>query len=313
MNNKKYFNVLSLFDGISCGRNALTQVMPPDMNLRYYASEIDLKSILIAQHNYPDTIQLGDVRHITKDMFKHPIHMIMAGSPCQDFSIAGKRKGMVTVENIEILTLSQYLHLKEQEFEFIGQSYLFWEVVRLVTELNPDYFLLENVGRMSQRWIDVISDTLGVKPLRINSSRVSAQYRDRLYWTDIPDVTIPEDKGIVIADVIPDAISGYGGRGNPDGRGTFKNFKWTERKDNKANCLTTGDSTAHITLKNGGCRPLTITEREKLQTLPIGYTNVPGVTETNRKHAIGNAWTVEVIKHILAPIFAQEKIGKPVP
>ena len=293
MNNKKYFNVLSVFDGISCGQEAIKQLLSGDTELRYYASEIDYKSIKITQHNHPNTIQIWDVRFVTKEMFKHQIDILMGGSPCQNFSIAGKRNGMSTVEEINVTSLKQYLKLKKSGFTFIGESYLFWEFVRLLDELKPRYFLLENVvmkGK-TKKWIKIISDALGVEPIRINSSLVSAQNRDRLYWTNIPNVTVPEDKGIVLGDIIPGAITGYGKGGVPDGNGSWKQQRWTKRKDHKSGCLTLNDNRSYITLKNGDYRLLTTTEREILQTLPVGYTNIPGIARTYRNKAIGNSFS----------------------
>lgn len=134
--------VLSLFDGISCGRLALARAGIPVE--RYYASEIDKNVIQITMSNFPDTIQLGDVRNVTKDMVKD-VDLILAGSPCTQLSSSGTRAGMVTKEKTELLTLEQYLDYKEKGYEFFGESYLFWEFVRILKEVNPKYFLLENV------------------------------------------------------------------------------------------------------------------------------------------------------------------------
>ncbi len=201
-------NVLSLFDGMSCGRQALERVgIKVD---KYYASEVDKYAIMVTMANYPDTIQLGDVRNVKID---EPIDLLIGGSPCQSFSFAGKRNGMSTKDSIDILSLEQYLELKEQKFEFEGQSYLFWEYVRILNEIKPKYFLLENV-MMEQRWEDVISKTLGVRPIMINSALVSAQNRKRLYWTNIgmkpgglfgdlvSVIEQPKDKGILLKDVL---------------------------------------------------------------------------------------------------------------
>ena len=145
-----------------------------------------------------------------------------------------------------------------------------------------------------------------IKLLKINSSAVSAQNRDRLYWTNIPGVTIPEDRGIPLSYLIPHAIAGAGKRnrwkGNykPDGKKKWDDPWITTRKDGKSNCLTCGGSCDKVHFVNGSTRPLTIDEWEILQTLPVGYTNAPGVSISARKCAIGNSWTVEVIKHIFS-------------
>jgi len=142
-------NVLSLFDGCSGGNQAF-QMSNIKVN-NYFACEIDKYAIKVTQANYPNTIQLGDVTKV--DWTTLPkIDILIGGSPCQSFSFAGKRNGMTTKDNIEILTLEHYLELKEQNFEFEGQSYLFWEYMNALTILKPKYFLLENVemGGQSQ-------------------------------------------------------------------------------------------------------------------------------------------------------------------
>jgi len=170
----------------------------------------------VTMANFPNTIQIGDVREVKASLFSDtPITLMMGGSPCQSFSFAGKRKGMSTKDNIEILSLDQYLELKQNNFEFEGQSYLFWEYVRMLNEVKPKYFLLENV-MMEERWEKVITKTIGVHPLDMNSSLVSAQNRRRLYWTNIGlkpqglfgdlEQTIgqPKDLGILLKDVLED-------------------------------------------------------------------------------------------------------------
>lgn len=124
---------------------------------------------------------------------------------CQNFSFSGKKQGMITKEKIEVTTLEQYLELKEQGFEFEGQSYLFWEFVRLLKEIKPKWFLLENV-RMAKKWRDVITNALEVEPIEINSALVSAQNRRRLYWTNIPVKGLPKDKGILLKDILEDEV-----------------------------------------------------------------------------------------------------------
>jgi len=195
-------NVLSLFDGISCGRLALDRV---EIKFeKYYASEVDKYAIAVARYNYPDTIFVGDIRYLKGEDFKE-VDLIMGGSPCQNFSFAGKRQGMVTKEKIEVTSLEQYLELKEQGFEFEGQSYLFWEFARLLKEIKPKWFLLENV-RVAKKWRDVVTNALEVEPIEINSALVSAQNRRRLYWTNIPVEGLPEDNGILLKDILEDEV-----------------------------------------------------------------------------------------------------------
>jgi DNA (cytosine-5)-methyltransferase 1 len=173
--------VLSLFDGMSCGQQALDRIgLKVDT---YFASEIDKYAIQVTMANYPNTIQLGSVVDVNGyDLPK--IDLLIGGSPCQSFSFAGKRKGMSTKDEQEILTLEHYLQLKSEGYEFEGQSYLFWEYMRLLHEVKPKYFLLENV-MMGEKWEKVLSKSIGVNAIEINSSLVSAQNRRRLYWTNI--------------------------------------------------------------------------------------------------------------------------------
>jgi len=207
-------NVLSLFDGMSCGQQALERAGIPVAN--YYASEIDKYAIKVTQANYPNTIQLGSV--VDVDGYSLPkIDLLIGGSPCQSFSFAGKRKGMSTKDEQEILTLDHYLRLKSEGYEFEGQSYLFWEYMRLLNELktkNPNvFFFLENV-EMGEKWEKVLSRAIGVNGIHINSALVSAQNRKRIYWTNIgmkPSglfgdlesiIQQPKDKGILLKDVL---------------------------------------------------------------------------------------------------------------
>lgn len=211
---KNEFNVLSLFDGASCGHQALDRIgMKVD---NYYASEIDKYAIQVTMANYPNTIQLGSV--VDVDVSKlEKIDLLIGGSPCQSFSFAGKRKGMSTNDSVEILTLEHYLELKSQNFEFEGQSYLFWEYMRVLTDIrkyNPDVkFLLENVI-MGEKWQKILTQAIGINPIEINSALVSAQNRRRLYWTNIGAIedgffgdlkcaiTQPKDKGILLKDIL---------------------------------------------------------------------------------------------------------------
>ena len=207
-------NVLSLFDGMSCGQQALERSNIKVDN--YFASEIDKYAMQVTMANYPNTKQLGSV--IDVDGYSLPkIDLLIGGSPCQSFSFAGKRKGMSTKDSEEISTLDRYLQLKKEGFEFEGQSYLFWEYMRLMYECKPKYFLLENV-MMGEKWEKILSRAIGVNPIMINSSLLSAQNRQRLYWTNIglepaglfgyPQSTIeqPKNKGILLKDVLESEV-----------------------------------------------------------------------------------------------------------
>jgi DNA (cytosine-5)-methyltransferase 3A len=205
-------NILSLFDGMSCGQQALERAGIEVDN--YFASEIDKYAMQVTMANYPDTKQLGSVVNVNgSDLPK--IDLLIGGSPCQSFSFAGKRKGMATKCETEILTLNHYLELKSDGYEFEGQSYLFWEFMRLLNECKPKYFLLENV-EMGEKWEKILSKAIGVNGIHINSSLVSAQNRKRIYWTNIgmqpgglfgdlvSIIEKPKDKGILLKDVLQD-------------------------------------------------------------------------------------------------------------
>jgi len=205
-------NVLSLFDGMSCGQQALERTGIKVDN--YFASEIDKYAMQVTMANYPNTTQLGSV--VDVDGYSLPkIDILIGGSPCQSFSFAGKRKGMSTKDQQEILTLDHYLRLKSEGYEFEGQSYLFWEYMRLLNEVKPTYFLLENV-MMGEKWEKVLSKAIGVNAIEINSALVSAQNRRRLYWTNIglepgglfgdleSIIKQPKDKGIFLKDILQD-------------------------------------------------------------------------------------------------------------
>jgi DNA-cytosine methyltransferase len=169
-------NVLSLFDGSACTKVALDRLRIPVT--KYYASEVDKYAIKVAMANHPDIAQLGDVKNVGIAFKEGDIDLLVGGSPCQGFSFAGKQ-----------------LNFDDP------RSKLFWEYVRVLRKLKPKYFLLENV-RMKQEYQDIISEALGVKPIAINSRLMSAQNRYRLYWTNIPNVTQPEDKGIILQDIL---------------------------------------------------------------------------------------------------------------
>ena len=324
-------NVLSMFDGMSCGRIALERAGIPVT--KYFAAEIDKYAIKVAKANYPDTIHVGDVTTVSGDDLPQ-IDLLIGGSPCQGFSFAGKQ-----------------LNFDDP------RSKLFWEYVRLLKELQPTYFLLENV-RMKQQSMDVITEALGVEPVLINSSIVSAQNRPRYYWTNIPMTGLPDDKGIVMRDILEttpvDAhyeagkhlISGYkgGNQLNPsyksqantihplDGKsgtlcaGThgysngyvptstgliqigetaeYQHYKHDQIKrvyhpDGKALTLLTmqgGNREPKVSTSDTTWRKLTPLECERLQTVPDNYT--AHVSNTQRYKMLGNGWTVDVIAHI---------------
>tara|TARA_R100000951_G_scaffold23814_1_gene20031 strand:+ start:390 stop:1742 length:1353 start_codon:yes stop_codon:yes gene_type:complete len=168
-------NVLSLFDGMSCGMIALDRLGIKVDN--YYASEIDKYAMQVSTANYPDIIQVGDITKL--DLSTLPqIDLVMGGSPCQGFSLAGKRLAFDD-----------------------PRSMLFFEFVKCVKKLNPKYFLLENV-KMKKEYLDIISEYMGVEPIFIQSSLVSAQSRQRYYWTNIPNIEQPEERGIVLRDIL---------------------------------------------------------------------------------------------------------------
>lgn len=192
-------DVVSLFDGLSGGQIALKKL---GIKVKSYrASEIDKYAIQITQKNFPKTIQLGDCTKIKAKKLGN-VTLLFGGSPCQNFSFAGKQQGMATKKcKEEILTLKKYLKLKKKGFEFEGESFLFWEFVRVLKYAKPKFFLLENV-MMSAKWQKVITKALGVEPIEINSSLLSAQNRKRLYWTNIPNIVQPKDKNILLKDIL---------------------------------------------------------------------------------------------------------------
>jgi len=263
-------NVLSLFDGMSCGRIALEKCgFQVD---KYFASEIDKYAIKVAKENYPDTIHLGDVRDVwwpeTFDGVK--IDLLIGGSPCQGFSFAGKQ-----------------LNFDDP------RSKLFWEFVRLLKECKPKYFLLENV-KMKQQSMDVITEALGVEPIFINSSLVSAQNRQRYYWTNIPMDGLPEDKGIKLRDILEDGFVDRDKSHCLDANyfkgGNLKSYFEKHRRQ----LVFSKDS---IVVEDMTWRKLTPLECERLQTVPEGYTSC--VSNTQRYKMLGNGWTVDVVAHIM--------------
>lgn len=324
--------ILSLFDGMSCGQIALNRL---GVSIeKYYASEVDKHAIKETHANFPNTLHIGDVRNINVTDLGN-IDLIIGGSPCQSFSFSGKREGMVSSTNEEILTLDRYKKLKGENFEFKGQSYLFWEYVRIledVKKLNPNVkFLLENVV-MSKKWESVITETLGVEPILINSALVSAQTRKRLYWTNIQGVEQPDDKNINLQDILeeqdmnnPSAIRGryinkatiVGRRINENGHREDYNksipitqcLEVRKTNTNKSNCITTvaKDNVLtnlpigrHIDVygKKLPYRNYTLIELCRLQTVADDHFKVS--SENQARKMLGNGWTVDVIKHIFS-------------
>lgn len=288
-------NILSCFDGISCGQLALKRAKVSYD--KYYASEVDKNAIKVALNNFPNTIEIGDVRNVNSKKLER-IDMLIGGSPCQSFSFAGKRNGMTTKDNIEISTLEQYLELKTQNFEFEGQSYLFWEYVRLLKEIKPKYFFLENV-KMEEKWKIVLTNALALlkpcnccgryenleltdinyhykckktniieifEPLFINSQLVSAQDRKRYYWTNISlNIPLPKDKNISFQDICE--TKGFSAAMR--GRRINKNGKRVDydtntpiqqvvecRKDNKTNCITTVQKDNIVVIEKSVFKPI---------------------------------------------------------
>lgn len=302
--------VLSLFDGMSCGQIALNQ---SGLEVeRYFASEIKPHAIKCTQHNFPDTIQIGDVCKISyrdgiltteNGSFEvGKIDLLIGGSPCQGFSRAGKE-----------------LNFNDE------RSKLFFEYARILKEVNPAYFLLENVV-MRKEYSDVITDILGVTPIMINSALVSAQERKRLYWTNIQGIKQPEDRNIYLCDVVNfksetplkeniiDEIRKYTKRDfdvSIDKNGNIRPHRKDKRKSGISEIGT---------LRNPNCKSVTIikshapktykspfeiyelnrNECEQLQNVPMNYT-IP-VSEKQAKDLLGDGWTVEVIKHIFRNI-----------
>ena len=271
-------NVLSLFDGMSCGQIALKRCGIDIDN--YYACEIDKYAIQVTMENHPDTKQLGSVTEVNGyDLPK--IDLLMGGSPCQSFSNMGDGMG------------------------FDGKSGLFWEYVRLLKETNPKYFLLENVV-MRKDWENIITETLGVKPIKINSALLSHQRRNRLYWTNIPNITQPIDLGLNFHDIIEDNVDV---KYNLTDRAIerVRSKQGYDLVANKAKCLfatyyknNSNSREGQIIEKDGILRRLTPTECEILQTVPISYTK--SVSDTQRYKMLGNGWTVSVIEHIFKNI-----------
>lgn len=285
-------NVLSLFDGMSCGQIALNRTGIKYDN--YFASEIDKDAMFIAKKNFPNIKHVGDVTKVKGDDFPK-IDLLLGGSPCQNLSLA-------VINNIK--------HNKGLDGEKSG---LFYEYLRLLTETNPKYFLLENVGGMRTKDKDLITEALGVEPFRINSNLFSAQDRDRYYWTNIHvDLNI-KDKGIVLKDICLNADEvdakfwydkdfTYNGDDKKvqatlhlNGHDIMKRVNNLNDKSATLTCCRGGNLQKKV-FQNGKCRKLTPLEYERLQTVPDNYTF--GVSDSQRYNMLGNGWTVDVIVHI---------------
>jgi site-specific DNA-cytosine methylase len=267
----RFSSVLSLFDGMSCGQIALNRIGIEYDN--YFASEIDKHAIKVTQTNYPKTIQLGDVTKVfAKDLPK--IDLLIGGSPCQGFSFAGKG-----------------LNFEDP------RSKLFFEFVRLKNETQPKYWMLENV-KMKAEHQNIISEILGVKPILINSSLVSAQNRERLYWTNIPMAELPTDKGFLLKDIIENGSGKKLTEQTAKRPRTLRNFRFNNQKSfcMLATMWKGSQSNGMTVIDDNGFRNITPLECERLQTVPDGYTS--SVADTNRYTMLGNGWTIDVIAHI---------------
>lgn len=291
--------VLSLFDGIGCGRIALERA---GISVEtYYASEIDPHAIQITQHNYPDTIQVGDVCQLNPDDYKD-VDLLIGGSPCQSLSIT----------------------MGQTRTNLNGKSKLFFEYLRILKAIKPKWFLLENVASMNKESKDTITELLGVAPVLINSNCFSAQDRPRLYWTNIPvNVFNLQESSLCLKDILEPSVSDKYFYSHPLTKVDlskqvcaimdFKNNEMHKRIFNpafKCHTLTTcgGGNTQKKVYVDGRARKLTPIEYERLQTLPDNYTAC--VADSHRYSAIGNGWTVDVISHIFSQIPEIELLRK---
>lgn len=297
-------NVLSLFDGMSCGQIALNRAGVKYDN--YFASEIKDYAVKVTQQNYPKTKQLGDIKTVnSSDLPK--IDLLIGGSPCQDFSQANRKKRGTDGE----------------------KSSLFFEYVRLLKETKPKYFLLENV-KMKKEHQELISEILRCQPVAINSEIVAPQLRSRLYWTNIPFDKNIERKDIKLSDVL---IEGYTDREKArallesDSRPLTTPVKMCHRYFNTGFTTLIFKSKDHfdriknhfdIFFKNKsakeideisknldlsfykGVRYMTNREREACQTVPRGYTD--SLSQNQSACLLGDGWTVDVIAHIFKNI-----------
>jgi len=299
-------NVLSLFDGMSFGMMALLDAKIPIKN--YFASEIDPHAVKVSKFLFPSVKHIGDINNWTlwREMNYLPkIDLLIGGSPRRGFSIAGKR-----------------LNFDDP------RSKLFFTYVDILRAYKPKYFLLENV-KMLKEIQDRISSLLGVEPIKINSALVSAQNRERLYWTNVPGVGQPEDRGILLKDVLEDGSERVGAsRGRYVVNGVRQDHKMKVagltkqrlevRKDFKSNCLTTVGKDSLVIRNKSKCvrsggrgkwdsvdnshtRKLTVRECARLQTMPeplIDQMLNSGVSPTQLYKMLGNGWTMKAVSHI---------------
>ena len=290
--------VLSLFDGISCGMVALQRAgIEID---KYIAYEIEHNAIEISRKNYPDIVRGGDVTKEDFTKYKGKVDLLIGGSPCQNLCSCGDKKGLDGAE-----------------------SKLFFDYVRALYETEVKWFLLENNATMTKENQDIITEIMGVEPIYINSNLLTAQDRKRLYWTNIPGIEQPEDKGLTLKDIVQPAeekkeYECYKRMAEKrEGTLAFKKA-WANVRtlDQKSRALTTSQSISNSGATNVKYSDteyyiLTPIECERLQTLPDDYTE--GVSNTQRYKAVGNGWTVEVIAHIFKALrVALEKGAAPV-
>lgn len=282
--------VLSLFDGISCGRVALERAGIPVE--RYVAYEIEPNAIKISKKNYPDIEHCGDVTKADFTQYRGQIDLVIAGSPCQSLSIIQAHKRT----NLD------------------GKSKLFFEVVRALEEVQPKYFLFENVASMNEESKQVISEMLGCEPVLIDSNRFVAQDRPRYYWTNIPfERVLPPVSPACLQEImehdVPEKyfydypLIGLDMSKKVCAEMEYNNLQMHRRIYNpafKVGCLTAvcGGNQQRKVLDGGRARKLTPMEYERLQGLPDGYT--AGCCDGARYKAIGNGWTVDVIAYILS-------------
>lgn len=282
--------VLSLFDGISCGRVALERAGIPVE--RYVAYEIEPNAIKISEKNYPDIEHCGDVTKADFTQYRGQIDLVIAGSPCQSLSIIQAHKRT----NLD------------------GKSKLFFEVVRALEEVQPKYFLFENVASMNEESKQVISEMLGCEPVLIDSNRFVAQDRPRYYWTNIPfERVLPPVSPACLQEImehdVPEKyfydypLVGLDMSKKVCAEMKYNNLPMHRRIYNpafKVGCLTAvgGGNQQRKVLDGGRARKLTPMEYERLQGLPDGYT--AGCCDGARYKAIGNGWTVDVIAYILS-------------
>jgi len=326
-------NVLSLFDGISCGHLALNRA-GIEVN-KYFASEIDKNAIKVTQHNFPNTTQLGDVLGI-KGCDLPQIDLLMGGSPCQGFSFSAN-KAQANSKNSKEGNIGEKLPPPHRLNLDDPRSKLFFEFVRLLEETKPKYFLLENV-KMKQEFQDVISDLLGVKPQKIDSKNFSAQSRQRLYWTNIPfdkDCVDTDREGALLRDVMEpyygeEAMSeqrvlqkliplleSSKYRHNPaapeqsfcfkrDTQGRILVMRPDKLKIQRIGRIGEGRHKSEIITVSShphvfdgkDIRKVNPLEAERLQTVPDNYTKVEGMTTGMRYKMLGNGWTVTTVSHI---------------